>query len=253
MFDFKHIKPFDRSFADQQGAQVLIATPGMLHAGLSLDVFKKWAGNPLNMCILPGYCVVGTVGNKLLAGQRGPVEIDKKTVIDVKCQVINLSFSAHADAKGIMQLIRLANPLNVMLVHGEKGKMFAVFLLSFIDSFRQFLKQKIIDKFKIPCFDPPNGTTVVIKTDYSIPILLSSSLLNQLSADSKASIEPASKKQKHTSNTTNSLSIPVQIHGVLLLSSTHTSFNNSVDSMNNETQTNLAIESKSATQEVLTT
>ncbi len=63
------------------------------------------------------------MGNKLLAGQRGTVEIDKKTTIDVKCDVKNLSFSAHADAKGIMQLIHQAQPRNVMLVHGEKGKM----------------------------------------------------------------------------------------------------------------------------------
>lgn len=123
MFDFKHIKPYERTMVDNPGPMVLFATPGMLHAGTSLEVFKKWASNELNMCILPGYCVVGTVGNKLLAGQRGLVEIDKKTIIDVKCKVENLSFSAHADAKGIMQLISMCEPRNVLLVHGEKGKM----------------------------------------------------------------------------------------------------------------------------------
>ena len=34
-----------------------------------------------------------------------------------------MSFSAHADAKGIMQLIRYCEPRNVMLVHGEAAKM----------------------------------------------------------------------------------------------------------------------------------
>jgi len=34
-----------------------------------------------------------------------------------------MSFSAHADAKGIMQLIRMCEPENVMLVHGESTKM----------------------------------------------------------------------------------------------------------------------------------
>ena len=41
-----------------------------------------------------------------------------------------MSFSAHADAKGIMQLIQYCEPKNVMLVHGEGGKM-------------NFLKEKI--------------------------------------------------------------------------------------------------------------
>ena len=34
-----------------------------------------------------------------------------------------MSFSAHADAKGIMQLISNCEPKNVVLVHGEAGKM----------------------------------------------------------------------------------------------------------------------------------
>ena len=34
-----------------------------------------------------------------------------------------MSFSAHADAKGIMQLISHCCPANVMLVHGEAVKM----------------------------------------------------------------------------------------------------------------------------------
>lgn len=78
MFEFKHIKAFDRSYADNPGPmvrsfvpsvrrdagggrgrdlhvlfQVVFATPGMLHAGQSLQIFKKWAGNEKNM-VSPG-------------------------------------------------------------------------------------------------------------------------------------------------------------------------------------------------------
>ena len=89
MFDFKNIFPFERQMADDPGAMVLFATPGMLHAGTSLEVFKKWAGSEKNMVLMPGYvisrnvitrfilifaifryCVVGTVGNRLLAGKN---------------------------------------------------------------------------------------------------------------------------------------------------------------------------------------
>ena len=55
MFDFKHIRPFEQAMADQPGPMVLFATPGMLHAGTSLDVFKKWAPSPKNLVIIPGY------------------------------------------------------------------------------------------------------------------------------------------------------------------------------------------------------
>jgi len=33
MFDFEHIKPFTKAFASDPGPMVLLASPGMLHAG----------------------------------------------------------------------------------------------------------------------------------------------------------------------------------------------------------------------------
>ncbi|KAL5014310.1 hypothetical protein ScPMuIL_002178 [Solemya velum] len=41
MFEFKHIKAFDRAYIENPGPMVVFATPGMLHAGLSLQIFKK--------------------------------------------------------------------------------------------------------------------------------------------------------------------------------------------------------------------
>jgi len=77
---------------------------------------------------MPGYCVAGTVGSKILSGHK-KIEFENG-VIDVKMSVQYMSFSAHADAKGIMQLIHYCQPKNVLLVHGEAVKM-------------EFLKQKI--------------------------------------------------------------------------------------------------------------
>lgn len=45
-----------------------------------------------------------------------------------------MSFSAHADAKGIMQLIRQCQPKHIALVHGEAVKM-------------EFLTKKIEQEF----------------------------------------------------------------------------------------------------------
>ena len=115
MFDFAHIRPWEARLADEPGPMVLFASPGMLHAGTSLEVFKKWCHDPNNVVILPGYCVAGTVGARVLAGQK-EIELDRYTKVQVNMQVQNLSFSAHADAKGIMDLIRMSAPRHVMLV-----------------------------------------------------------------------------------------------------------------------------------------
>lgn len=165
MFEFKHIKAFDRSYADNPGPMVVFATPGMLHAGQSLQIFKKWAGNEKNMVIMPGYCVQGTIGHKILNGQR-KLEMEGRATLDVKLQVEYMSFSAHADAKGIMQLIRMAEPRNMLLVHGEAVKM-------------EFLKGKIEQEFSIDCYMPANGETATVTTNPSVPVDISLNLLKR--------------------------------------------------------------------------
>ncbi|KRY00799.1 Integrator complex subunit 11 [Trichinella pseudospiralis] len=152
MFDFKHVLPFDDSFADNPGPMVVFATPGMLHSGQSLKIFKKWATNEKNMVIMPGYCVQGTVGSKLIAGIR-KLDLENGTTLDVKLSVEYMSFSAHADSKGIVQLIRNCDPRHVLFVHGEESKM-------------EFLKQK-----------PRNGQNVAVNTIPSIVIETSQELL----------------------------------------------------------------------------
>ena len=58
--------------------------------------------------------------------------------LEVKLSVQYMSFSAHADAKGIMQLISWCEPKHVLLVHGEAAKM-------------DFLKAKIQQEFGEYC------------------------------------------------------------------------------------------------------
>lgn len=179
VFDFKHVQPFDRSYIERPGPCVLFASPGMLHTGMSLEVFKMWAHVDRNMIILPGYCVPGTVGNKLIGGHRGPLQVDARCTVDVQCKVAHLSFSAHADAKGILQLIRQAAPKNVMLVHGEAIKM-------------EFLKAKIMRTLGIACYNPPNKERVAIPTAGVVHVdmsqrLVKRALQNALSVPSSSS------------------------------------------------------------------
>ena len=90
----------------------------MLHGGTSLAIFKEWCSNPKNTIIIPGYCSPGTVGQKLQSGQK-LIEIEGKEYT-VNCAVEHLSFSAHADSKGLMHIIDYIAPKNIVLIHGEK-------------------------------------------------------------------------------------------------------------------------------------
>lgn len=190
-FDFKYIKPWSREYVDLPGPMVLFATPGMLHIGTSLEVFRKWAGDSRNMLIMPGYCVAGTVGAKVLSGMK-LVDIDQYTQVQVNLDVQNLSFSAHADAKGIMELIRQAAPRNVVLVHGEKSRM-------------TYLKSKIMGEFACPCYDPANGEMLEIETGRDVRALMSDRLF-------QSAWEKEQAKGKETKPITK-----VPVKGVLLL------------------------------------
>lgn len=121
MFNFQHVQSLETASIKSEHPMVCFASPGMLHGGYSLQIFKEWAGNERNAVIIPGYCQPGTVGNKVLTGEKR-INIDDRDV-DVRIRVFNMSFSAHADSKGIMELLSHLEPKNVMLVHGEKEKM----------------------------------------------------------------------------------------------------------------------------------
>uniref|UniRef100_A0ACD5Y2D1 Uncharacterized protein n=1 Tax=Avena sativa TaxID=4498 RepID=A0ACD5Y2D1_AVESA len=156
-FDFKHVSHFERSFINDPGPCVLFATPGMISGGFSLEVFKRWAPSEKNLVTLPGYCVAGTIGHKLMSGKPTKIDLDKDTHVDVRCQIHQLSFSPHTDSKGIMDLTEFLSPSHVILVHGEKPQM-------------AFLKGRIESELGMPCYYPANNETVSIPTTHSLKI-----------------------------------------------------------------------------------
>lgn len=137
------------------GPCVLFATPGMISGGFSLEAFKQWAPYKENLITLPGYCVAGTIGHKLMSGKPTKIILDDKTQVDVRCQIHQLSFSPHTDSKGIMDLVKFLSPKHVILVHGEKPKMTQ-------------LKGKIQSELGIPCYVPANSETVSIPSTQCI-------------------------------------------------------------------------------------
>ncbi|EEQ82006.1 hypothetical protein NCER_101357 [Vairimorpha ceranae BRL01] len=165
VFDFKHTTTFQKHFLDLNIPMVLFASPGMLHSGMSLKVFKEWCTDPKNLVIIPGYCVKGTVGDKVLNGNK-EIEILGE-LKEIKIQVKNLAFSAHADAQGILNLIKMCQPKNVMLVHGEKSRI-------------SLLKKSIEKKFNIPVFKPANGTCINIPKQDLIKLRFNNDKLKKL-------------------------------------------------------------------------
>lgn len=115
----------------------------MLTGGVSLEVFKAWAPDPRNLVLLPGYQAAGTVGGKLMSGSVSEVRVGS-SLVSVKCKVRYSAFSAHADVKGILQLVAATSPGAVMLVHGDRRGM-------------EFLAPTITRLFGVSCTYPRTG------------------------------------------------------------------------------------------------
>lgn len=131
--------------------KVVLAPPGMLHGGMALRILEAWAEDPLVSVVIPGYCVDGSIGHKLMTSSKQnnlngnnnnnntstgatstsvdnhqPVGIPivmtpGHSPVLVRCQVHFVSFSSHADSSGLLRAISEISPKNVVLVHGEKS------------------------------------------------------------------------------------------------------------------------------------
>ncbi|KAI5184796.1 integrator complex subunit 11 [Nematocida homosporus] len=165
LFDFQHVRPFESGYANAEGPMVLFSSPGMLHSGPSLSIFKKWCGDPKNLVIFPGYCVKGTIGEKVL--NRAKKIETAGIVYPVNMQVKNMPFSAHADQRGIISLIQHCNPYRIVLVHGDIQRM-------------KRLQQIIETKLGIPTMYPPNGAFFTLTPPPIVRALVSSEALASL-------------------------------------------------------------------------
>ncbi|KAI5189633.1 integrator complex subunit 11 [Nematocida minor] len=174
LFDFQHVKQFESNFANLDEPMVLFSSPGMLHSGPSLSIFKKWCGDPKNMVIFPGYCVRGTIGEKVLNGAK-KIEVGG-IVYPVRMKVKNMPFSAHADQKGILSLVQQCEPNNIVLVHGDIQRM-------------KRLKQILETSLSIPTLHPPIGATINIERPKHTTASITKEALKSLKSSQNEEVE----------------------------------------------------------------
>lgn len=125
-FVFKYIRPLvDTKSFDDGGPCVVLASPGMLQSGISLELFERWCGNPKNGIIMAGYCVDGTIAKDVLDRRQGEIVKPDGRVLSLRMNTIAaVSFSAHSDARQTRDFIQhLPKVKHTVLVHGNAGAM----------------------------------------------------------------------------------------------------------------------------------
>lgn len=148
--ELPHVRATDADVTNEDCPMVLLAGSSMLTGGPSLEALKKWAPEPRNMVVIPGYCLPGTPGHDVQAGLK-ELRVGKE-LVHVRCSTEHVAHSNHTDARGILQLIGQVAPKHALLVHGADDR---------ILSMRPVVEKRL----RIPCSDPGVGQTVDLQVE----------------------------------------------------------------------------------------
>jgi len=113
---------------DSEEPCIIVATSGMMTGGASVSYFKALAESPKNSLILTCYQGEGSLGRRILNGEReisSSVGEGRSEVIRMKMELHNIQgFSGHSSRAQIMNYIHRLDPKpkRIILVHGESSK-----------------------------------------------------------------------------------------------------------------------------------
>jgi predicted metal-dependent RNase len=135
--------------------RVVLASPGMLNGGQSLEIFREWCKDERNLVVIPGHSINGTLGARLLGngGKPQTVQLPNGRSLDVRSRTVTMPLSAHADCEGICSLLQRVGASRIVLVHGAAGH---------IQKCRMHL-QRIDPSFQ--CVIPRNGEEVLFSEE----------------------------------------------------------------------------------------
>lgn len=120
-FDFKFVKSIkDLSKFQDFGPSVVIATPGMLQAGVSRQLLEKWAPDQKNKVIMTGFSVEGTMA-KILLNEPHTIQSSANPDLTIprRIGIEEVSFAAHVDFQQNSEFIEKVSPSKIILVHGD--------------------------------------------------------------------------------------------------------------------------------------
>jgi predicted metal-dependent RNase len=122
---------------------IIVSTSGMLSGGPALFYLKKLGENPANKMIFVGYQAQGTLGKKILEGEK-KIQLGKDS-IKLKMKVDQIRMSGHADYNELVQFVNGVKDLKrVFLVHGEDSD-----LKDALEKKYEVVTPRLLETFKI--------------------------------------------------------------------------------------------------------
>ncbi|MGM5480437.1 MAG: beta-CASP ribonuclease aCPSF1 [Nanobdellota archaeon] len=109
-------------------ACIILATSGMLVGGPSVSYLKGLCENPKNTLLFSSYQSPGSLGRRILQGEREisfPNGSNVPDTFEIKMNVSRLEISGHADRRELMAFVRNCRPKakKIIINHGEPSRL----------------------------------------------------------------------------------------------------------------------------------
>ncbi|MFT7880768.1 MAG: MBL fold metallo-hydrolase [Sulfurimonas sp.] len=107
---------------EEESRCIIIAGAGMCNGGRILQHFKHRLWNENNALVFVGYQVEGTLGRKIIDGEKKIRVYNEDIIVKAAVHTIN-GFSAHADQNELIEWMQSFKRLEkIFLIHGERDK-----------------------------------------------------------------------------------------------------------------------------------
>lgn len=131
--------------------KIIVAGSGMMNGGRILHHAKRYLSDPNSELLIIGYQAVGTLGRRLLSGQKHVSIHGDHVFVRARIRAIG-AFSAHADQAQLLRWLKgfQEKPRRIALVHGEIDRM-------------RGLARAIEDQLAIDVIEPTTGQKVALE------------------------------------------------------------------------------------------
>ena len=124
---------------------IILSASGMCEVGRIKHHLKHNLWNPNSTILFVGYQAPGTLGAKLVAGEKKVKIFGEEVAVNARIEYIE-GYSGHADQEGLLNFVYsfITKPKHIFLVHGEPEG-------------QKILKQKLMETTEIPVTIPDYG------------------------------------------------------------------------------------------------
>lgn len=134
-----------RALNDDQHPHIIISASGMCEVGRIKHHLKHNLWNPKNTILFVGYQAPGTLGAKIVSGEKKVKIFGEEIVVNARIEYIE-GYSGHADQEWLLNFVYsfITKPKHIFLVHGEPEG-------------QKILKEKLLETTDIPVTIPDYG------------------------------------------------------------------------------------------------